>query len=129
MKNTKNDKNVDMKTNGRTGELSSLNHGESSFQNAYFRTKASTDPHAKNLIKILENSKIKIHVNATDVPLAVQESIHNFNLGEYTSEEEQGASGPNSLGNWFLHTSPNSTFELQVNKLPQNMDTEEPPSI
>lgn len=32
---------------------------------------------------MLDNQEIKIHVNATYS--RVQESIHNFNLGEYTS--------------------------------------------
>ncbi|CAH1109239.1 unnamed protein product [Psylliodes chrysocephalus] len=79
----------------------------------------------RSRIKSLENIKIN---NYADIPITVQQTIHNFNTGEYTSEEEQGAWGPNPMGNWLLPTSPNSTWNLWDNSLPQSMDIDKPPS-
>lgn len=82
-------------------------------------------------IEVVKNNELQVHVNATDIPPAVQQSIMQFSMAENTSEEELGARGPPPTNEVF-QTSPNSTFvRPRVNNEPMDtttsLDKNEPP--
>ncbi|CAH1104546.1 unnamed protein product [Psylliodes chrysocephalus] len=63
-----------------------------------------------NLINIVDNSEIKIQVNASDIPKSLQDSIQRFNSGNSTSEDERGVHALEYHRLMRTPRSPNSTF-------------------
>ncbi|CAH1107350.1 unnamed protein product [Psylliodes chrysocephalus] len=97
LENTKTKDIAGMKPNRKKGELSSLELGEATSRKAINTSEEYTEP-LENTHRLKNNNDTTTDVN-TDIPRNVQDSIHNFNSSEYTSEEEKGAAGPNPLAN------------------------------